>query len=102
MNLPGICSYHSFHFIYLFINPHQDGTIKTAKKGKTAEWNKWLTQGSATPDLLSEIHMLSFSHLSLSLTCEYEFIDFSVYQVGHSLWHHDTKIGSTPTPVTVG
>jgi len=34
-------------FIYLFINPHQDGT-KTSKTGKTAVWNKWLTQGSAT------------------------------------------------------
>ena len=32
--------YQTYYFIYLFINPHQDGTIKTSlKTGKTAVWN---------------------------------------------------------------
>jgi len=39
-----------YHFIYLFINPHQDNatTKIQLETSKTAVRNKWLTQGNAT------------------------------------------------------
>jgi len=63
-----VSALHLFHFIYLFISPHQDGTIKTSK---SVEFWKLFLQHWVTivPQDLTQIVTLSYHAAGASWRC---------------------------------